>query len=92
MRGWSFISTRNPVWRLMGGSMILWILGVTVLYVIRGPRPLPPSSDAGTLEGGARGRFGTVTEPLGNGLFVMSYETITGDQDDLQLQTVAGRL
>jgi hypothetical protein len=76
----------------MGGAMILSILGVTVLYVIRGPRPLPPSSDAGTLEGGARGRFGTVTEPLGNGLFVMSYETITGDQDDLQLQTVAGRL
>ena len=92
MRAWSFVSTRNPLWRLLGGAMILSILGVTALYVIRGPRPLRPSNDTVPTEGGTRGRFGTVTEPLGKGLFVMSYETITGKEEDLQLQTVTGKL
>ena len=41
---------------------------------------------------GTQGRFGTVTEPLGDGLFVMSYETITGNEEDLQLQKVDGQL
>ena len=92
MRAWSFVSTRNPLWRLLGGAMILSILGVTALYVVRGPRPLRPSGDDGPAGSGTRGRFVTVTEPLGQGLFVMTYETITGMEEDLQLQTVNGRL
>jgi hypothetical protein len=92
MRGWQFISTRNPLWRVTGATLMLLIVGVTTLYVIRGPRPLKPSNDSTVMASGTLGRFGTVTEPLGSGLFVMSYETITGKEEDLLLQKVTGRL
>lgn len=91
MRGWQFVSTRNPLWRVSGTAMILGIVGITTLYVIRGPRPLRPTNDTGPVAG-AQGRFGTVTEPLGTGLFVMTYETITGKEDDLHLEKVHGQL
>ena len=93
MRWWLLVSTRNPLWRILGLGLILVIATVTALFAIRGPRPLLPTGDAGTVPGaGAQGRFGTVTEPLGDGLFVMSYETITGMEEDLQLQKVIGKL
>ena len=92
MRGWQFVSTRNPLWRVLGTATMLLVVGVTTVYVIRGPRPLKPTGDTGPMAPGTQGRFGTVTEPLGSGLFVMSYESITGKEDDLQLQKVAGRL
>jgi len=92
MRWWPFLSTRNPTWRVMGTAMILAITGVTTLFVVRGPRPLRPTNDTGAMGPAAQGRFGTVTEPLGSGLFVMSYETITGEAEDLHLQKVTGRL
>ena len=76
MRGWQFVSTRNPLWRVAGSAMILLIVGLTTYYVARGPRPLRPTNDAGPMASGTQGRFGTVTEPLGSGLFVMTYETI----------------
>ena len=93
MRGWQFISARNPLWRVLGTGMVVTIVAVTTLYVVRGPRPLKPTEDNGVLAGaGTQGKFGTVTEPLGQGLFVLSYETITGKEEDLQLQKVTGRL
>ena len=93
MRAWQFVSTRNPLWRAAGTLLMLLVVGVTGLYVARGPRPLQPSSDPSIMAGaGAQGRFGTVTEPLGKGLFVLTYDTITGQQEDLHLQKVAGRL
>jgi hypothetical protein len=92
MRGWQFVSTRNPLWRLLGTAMMLMIVGVTTVFVIRGPRPLQPSTDTGVMGGAAQGKFGTVTEPLGSGLFVLNYETITGKEEDLKLQKVNGRL
>ncbi len=93
MRWWWFISARNPLWRVLGLALVLLTAGVTTAYVMRGPRPLQPTNDAGEVPGsGTQGRFGTVTEPLGDGLFVMSYETITGNEEDLQLQKVDGQL
>jgi hypothetical protein len=93
MRAWQFVSARNPIWRVAGGLLILGILGVTSLYVVRGPRPIKPTSGPGLFQGtGTQGRFGTVTEPLGQGLFVLSYETIHGNEKDLQLQKVSGNL
>jgi hypothetical protein len=68
------------------------VAGATTVFVIRGPRPLAPSNDTGPAGPAAQGRFGTVTEPLGSGLFVMSYDTITGKEDDLRLEKVTGRL
>lgn len=93
MRWWWFVSARNPLWRAVGLALILGIVGITTLFVARGPRPLQPTGDPGTAAGsGAQGRHGTITEPLGEGLFVLSYETITGMEEDLQLHTVTGRL
>jgi len=92
MRAWQFTSTRNPLWRAFGSALILAIAAGTLLYVVRGPRPLPPSTDRSLTGSGAVGRFGTVTEPLGNGLFVLNYETINGQEEDLQLHKVTGRL
>ena len=40
MRGWTFVSTRNPVWRILGTGMIITVAGATTVFVIRGPRPL----------------------------------------------------
>jgi hypothetical protein len=93
MRAWQLLNTRNAVWQVAGLGLILGVVGVTGVYVARGPRPVKPSNGNGLFAGpGTQGRFGTVTEPLGQGLFVLSYETILGRQKDLQLQGVSGRL
>lgn len=93
MRWWWIASARNPLWRVSGVALILGIVGATTLFVVRGPRPLQPTGDPGAAPAdGAQGRFGTVTEPLGDGLFVLSYETITGMEEDLQLHKVTGKL
>lgn len=93
MRWWWLVSARNPLWRALGLALILGIAGITTLFVARGPRPLQPSGDPGPpADAGAQGRHGTITEPLGDGLFVLSYETITGMEEDLQLRQVTGRL
>jgi hypothetical protein len=93
MRWWWIVSARNPLWRVSGVALMAGIVGITTLFVARGPRPLQPTGDAGAPAGAvAQGRHGTVTEPLGDGLFVLSYETITGMEEDLQLHTVTGRL
>jgi hypothetical protein len=92
MRGWRYVSTRNPVWRLAGTLLMAAAVGLTVAYVARGPQPLQPSSDPALMGGGTQGRFGTITEPMGHGLFVLTYDTITGQEEDLQLQKVVGKL
>ena len=92
MRWWCFISARNPIWRVSGPLMILAIVGVTGLYVARGPRPLKPTDDRLLAGTGTQGKFGTVTEPLDQGLFVLAYETITGEEEHLQLQGVKAKL
>ena len=93
MRAWSLLNARNPLWRVLGSGLVLAILGVTSVYVARGPRPLKPTAGNGLFQGtGTQGRFGTVTEPLGKGLFKLSYETIHGKERDLQLEGVSGSL
>ena len=93
MRAWQLLSTRNPLWPLAGLALLLGVVGTTGLFVARGPRPIKPTYGHSSFTGpGTRGRFGTVTEPLGKGLFVLSYETILGKDKDLQLQGVSGRL
>ena len=69
MRGWQFISARNPLWRVLGLAGILvtsWASPPSTSSA--GPGPCSPTDDAGVLAGaGTQGRFGTVTEPLGDG-------------------------
>jgi hypothetical protein len=93
VRGWRYISTRHPFWRTAGLLTLAVSAGLTVVYVARGPKPLKATSDPALMgASGAQGRFGTITEPMGKGLFVLSYDTITGQEEDLQLQKVHGKL
>ena len=93
MRGWQFINARNPLWRVAGAAVILAIAGTTVYFVGRGPRPLKPTDSSNLFgESGTQGRFGTVTEPLGKGLFTLTYDTLHGRDNNLQLTNVTGRL
>ncbi|NTV75191.1 MAG: hypothetical protein HGA66_13425, partial [Holophaga sp.] len=93
MSAWTLFNTRSPLWRVAGGALVLGILGVTGVYMGRGPRPLKPENgDPLYLGSGTRGRFGTFVEQLGEGRFALSYETIQGTQDEITLDKVTGRL
>ncbi len=93
MRSWQVLSTRNPLWIVTGGAVILGILGVTGVYMTRGPRPIQADPDSGIFLGqGTRGRLGTFVEQLGEGRFALSYETIQGTQNEITLSKVTGRL
>ena len=92
MRWRPFLSHRHPVWRFAGAAVLALVLGFSGLYVARGPRPVKPQSGSGPFGGGTRGKYGTVTEQLGQGRFELSYETVLGGEEDGQLQGVKGRL
>ncbi|BDU73052.1 hypothetical protein [Mesoterricola silvestris] len=93
MRAWTFPGTRNPLWRVAGGALVLAIVGVTGVFMGRGPRPLKPEAgDTLFLGKGTQGRFGTFVEQLGAGRFALSYETIQGTQEEIRLDRVTGRL
>jgi hypothetical protein len=90
---WRLFGTRNPLWRVAGGALVLGIVGLTGVYMARGPRPLKPEKgDPLYLGTGTQGRFGTFVEQLGEGKFALSYETIQGTQDQIRLDKVTGRL
>jgi len=93
MRAWQLLSTRNPVWRVAGGALVLGLLSVTGVYMTRGPRPVKAEHDLAVPgRKGTEGRFGTFVEQLGMGKFALSYDTIQGSEDRIQLHKVAGRL
>ncbi len=93
MNPWELLGTRSPFWRVAGGALVLSIVGITGIYMGRGPRPLKPESGEPLFLGsGTRGRFGTFVEQLGAGKFALSYETIQGTQDEITLDKVNGRL
>ncbi|HLO68547.1 MAG TPA: hypothetical protein VK188_16100 [Holophaga sp.] len=89
--GRRLLNARHPLWKAGGWALVLGIAGFTGVFMTRGPRPLKPA--AGAYPGdGTQGRFGTFVEQLGNGRFVLSYETIEGTRDEVRLGKVAGRL
>ena len=93
MRAWQFVSARNPLWRGLGALILLGVVSVTVIHIGRGPRPLKPTASTDLFgDSGTRGRFGTVTEPLGKGLFTLTYDSLQGRENDLRLKQVTGRL
>jgi hypothetical protein len=92
MRLWSLLSTRNPVWKYAGWAILIAVAGLSGLFLVLGPRPLSPKS-RGDIFHGTEGKFGTITEQLGEGrIFILDYDTVVGDQENLELSNVRARL
>lgn len=92
MKAWQLFSTRNRLWGAGGGAMLLGIAGLTGYYMTMGPRPPQPEMGNGFPGQGAQGRYGTFIEQLGEGKFALSYDTIQGTREQIDLQKVSGRL
>jgi len=93
MKSWNLTNPKNPIWFIFGLSIIFIVISVTTFFMMRGPNPIKSIGDIGSNIGfGVSGKFGTVTEPLERGLFVLSYKSITGDKDNLQLLEVTSQL
>lgn len=92
MRLWSLLNARNPLWKHLGWGILLGIAVISGVFVYLGPRSLEPKSSVDVFRG-SEGKFGTITEQLGQGrLFTLDYDTVTGDQENLDLFGVRGRL
>jgi hypothetical protein len=92
MRLWSLLNARNPLWRFLGWGTLAGVVTTSGLFIILGPRPLPPKAP-NDLFRNSEGKFGTITEQLGEGrIFVLDYDTILGDQENLELSSVKARL
>jgi len=92
MRLWNFLNARNPLWKYLGWTTLGGVAGLSGLFFFLGPRPLPPKAK-GELFKGSEGRFGTITEQLNEGrIFVLDYDTIVGNQENLELSSVKARL
>ena len=86
------LNPRNRAWKLFGGGILLACVGASAWLLYLGPRPLKPKQGGKALDHGAEGRLGNITQQLGSGRFVLHFETIQGDKDDLRLQGVQGDL
>jgi hypothetical protein len=85
---------RHPLWRVLGWVLAAGTLGFT-LQNLTGSRDGMPGRVAGgdPLFGeGTKGTLGTLTEQLGANRMVLSYKTIEGSDEDLQLEQVIGHL
>ena len=85
---------RHPLWRGLGWALVAGTLGFTVRFLMSGSEGMPGRTVGGdALFGeGTRGSVGTLTEQLGPNRMVLSYETISGSEQDLLLEQVTGRL
>ena len=92
MRMRSLLSPRSVVWKHAGWLTLVGVVALSGFFVIMGPRPLPPRAK-GDIFRGTEGKFGTITEQLGEGrIFQLDYDKIVGDQEDLVLSNVKARL
>jgi hypothetical protein len=85
---------RHPLWRGLGWLLLAGTLGLTVRFLMSGREDLPGRTAGGdTLFGeGTRGSVGTLTEQLGPSRMVLTYQTISGSEEDLLLEQVTGHL
>lgn len=86
--------TRAPLWRGLGWLLLVGTLGLTYRFMLRETGGMPNRTVGGDpLFGeGTRGSVGTLTEQLGPNRILLSYHTIEGSEEDLQLEQVMGRL
>ena len=92
MRLWRLVSARNPIWRGVGFTLLAGAVAGTVGFVQSGPRTLKPKSEGAVTDGSPIGRVGTYVEQLGQSRFLLKYESIAGQEAELQLKGVQGRL
>lgn len=92
MNPWALLSTRNPLWRAGGWALAAAVAGLTGYYMTQGPKPLQPEAGGAGRGQGGQGRFGTFVEQMGDGMFLLSYETLSGTQEAILLDKVSGRL
>jgi hypothetical protein len=85
---------RHPLWQGLGWALALGTLGFTLHFLKGGTDGMPDRIGGGDpLFGeGSHGSVGTLTEHLGANRMILSYKTIEGSEEDLQLQQVTGRL
>ena len=92
MRFWNLLNARNPLWKFLGWAILGGVMVLSGLFLYLGPRPLAPKAK-GDIFRGTEGKFGTITEQLSEGrIFILDYDTIVGDQEDLELSHVRARL
>lgn len=91
MIGRSLPPNRHPFWRVLGLGLAGGTLFLSGIFMMRGARALQPGK-ATDLFTGPKGTLGTITEQLGTGRFVLSYEAIHGAEEDLFLSGVKGHL
>ncbi|MBI4912959.1 MAG: hypothetical protein HY823_09480 [Acidobacteria bacterium] len=89
----SLPATRSPVWTLLGSLVLLGTLGATFLFSGRrvGPTAIT-HGQGGSVTPGAFGSLGTLTERMGESRFDLHYARIRGEERDLSLEEVRGRL
>jgi hypothetical protein len=93
MRYWKPANTKSHIWFISGLITISVTVGFTAFFMLRRSGPIILTGEVDSNNNSSIiGKFGTVTESLGRGIFTMSYGSITGSKDDLQLQNVTSRL
>jgi hypothetical protein len=92
MRLWNLVSVQNPVWRAVGFVLLAGVVAGTVGFVQFGPRFRGPKPEGAVADGNPIGRVGTYVEQLGQGRFLLEYDSIVGQEAELQLKGVHGRL
>lgn len=85
---------RHPLWRVLGWALVLSTLSFTARFLVNGDAGLPGRTVGGDplFGNGTLGSVGTLTEQLGPNRMVLSYRTIQGSEEDLQLEEVTGHL
>lgn len=93
MKSWNFTNPKNPIWFIFGLIVIFAVISVTTFSMMCGSDPISSIGDIdGSVEFVTSGRSGIVTESSKRGPLVLSYRSITGSKDDLQLKEVKGQL
>lgn len=93
MRLWVLLNYRNPLWRHTGLALVVGTVFLTLFYFQMGPKPVMPRPGMDLFSGpGAYGKLGTITELLGQGRFILNYQTSFGSDKDRILFDVNARL
>ena len=89
MRRWELSNIKSPIWFVLGLITVIIVISITFFFIIHGPKSIKSVSNVDDITShGTLGKIGTVTEPLGHGLLTLSYESIIGSKDNLQLLNV----
>ncbi len=84
------LNPRNRIWPWLGWG----VLGGTVLgtagFFIHRPKAIRAGTGGEAFEGRGMGRFGRVVEQLDRSTFTLEYDTIRGDDRELQAEGIRG--